>query len=43
MLVQSPLLGVRVLQKDVDENSVLRNQTICCAIVVLVPGHVEWC
>jgi hypothetical protein len=43
MLVQSPLLGVRVLQKDVDENSVLRNQTIYCAIVVLVPGHVEWC
>jgi hypothetical protein len=28
---------------DVVENSVLRNQTMCCAIVVLVSGHIEWC
>jgi hypothetical protein len=41
MLVRSPLLGVSVAE-DV-KNSVLRNQTMRCAIVVLVPGHIEWC
>jgi hypothetical protein len=36
-------LGSESVAKDVVENSVLRNQTMCCAIVVLVPQHVEWC
>jgi hypothetical protein len=42
MLVRSPLLGVSVVENIV-ENDILKNQTMCCAKVVLIPRHIEWC
>jgi hypothetical protein len=42
MLVWS-LLGSESVAEDVVENSVHGNQTMCCAIVVLIAGHIEWC
>jgi hypothetical protein len=36
-------LGSENVAEDVDENGVLRNQTMCFAIVALVPEYIELC